>query len=835
MYKFDLTLHPKQAQVFKDKSRFKVMVCGRRFGKCNTYDTPVHKADGTIVKLGEIKPKDMILSFNSDNYQFEPKHVVSVTENGIQPTVTIKLRSGQSITSTLNHPHLVNNKWTEVGNIKIGDLVALTRTPPFGNEVRDFKELDALSMWLAEGSGFYFTNENKLVFDRFKEAMLHFKCDLTKANHSEERNLYWRYRSISGKKNGFADYLRSLNLFDKTSKTKFIPEFIYRLNEDCLARFLNGWFATDGCISKDGHIEIGLANENMVKQIRDLLMRFGIHGSIYHKIHNQTNKDGKPFESWTWRTKKSDAIIAFCDRIGALGKEEAVDRARAIALKSRGNCNEYIPISHDDFIKIASYEPVKAVTKGAYQMSVPLDMPRELLDELRNWRKQDHNRMSLKRFKKMHKWTNGQLDHLIENIIWEEVTEIIHNEPEMTYAMEVADNNTFVSDGIVTHNTVTCLSEIIFQALSKPNQKIWYVAPTYKQAKRLMWDELKKKIPKKFVKKFWEVELRMLLRNGSEISLFGADKPDGLRGSSLDLLCLDEYQDFKPGIFEKVLYPMLSDRRGRVVVAGTPKSYNLLYDLYIRGETPEWQKQGWKSWQFLTSDNPFIPLDEIEAARANLDPKSFRQEYMASFESVSGKVYYAFDRKLHASRFLPFNPKLPIWLGQDFNIDPMSTVVIQPQPNGQLWVVDEFHLPNTSTHELAEHLENRFFKPEIKKMVEIYPDPAGAFRGHTRGESDLDILRQMGFRKIYHRRKHPPVADRINAVNRMLMTASGDVQLFISNNCKELIKSLEQTIYKEGSRQVNKKLGTEHMADALGYPLEFRFPVIKKQIYGISR
>lgn len=378
-------------------------------------------------------------------------------------------------------------------------------------------------------------------------------------------------------------------------------------------------------------------------------------------------------------------------------------------------------------------------------------------------------------------------------------------------------------------------AEIIKEAFSNPKHKIWYVAPTYKQAKRLMWAELKQTIPANFIKYKSEVDLIIELKNGSEISLFGVDKPDGLRGSGINLLCMDEYQDFKPDIFEKVLYPTLTDRRGRVVVAGTPKSYNLLYDLYMRGFDPEWRKGGWKSWQFVTADNPFIPRDEIEAAYRNTDEKSFNQEYLASFETMQGKVYYAFDRKKHASDFLPFNPKLPIWIGQDFNIDPMSSVIIQPQPNGQIWVIDELFLRNTSTHEVAEALENKFFRPELKKKIEIYPDPAGSARGHTRGESDLDILRQQGFRKIFYKRKHPLVSDRINAVNRLLMTASGETRLFISSKCKHLITSLEQTIYKEGSREVNKKLGTEHMADALGYPIDFRFPVRKKAYYGISR
>lgn len=376
---------------------------------------------------------------------------------------------------------------------------------------------------------------------------------------------------------------------------------------------------------------------------------------------------------------------------------------------------------------------------------------------------------------------------------------------------------------------------MVKQAFANSNQIIWYVAPTYKQAKRLMWSELKSVIPPSFIKYKSEVDLIIELRNGSSISLFGVDKPDGLRGAGVNLLCMDEYQDFKPEIFEKVLYPTLTDRRGRVVVAGTPKSYNLLYELYMRGFDPEWSKDGWKSWQFVTADNPFIPADEIEAARRNLDPKSFDQEYMASFETMSGKVYYAFERKIHAKDFLPFNPNLPIWIGQDFNYDPMCSVILQPQPNGDIWVVDEIFLRSASTHELAETLEKKFYRREIKQKIEMYPDPAGAQVQHGYGKSDLQILSEMGFRKQFYRRKHPPVADRINAVNRLFMTAAGESRLYVSSHCKELIKSLEQTIYKEGTREVNKKLGVEHMVDALGYPLEFRFPVLKKQVYGLSR
>ncbi len=98
----------------------------------------------------------------------------------------------------------------------------------------------------------------------------------------------------------------------------------------------------------------------------------------------------------------------------------------------------------------------------------------------------------------------------------------------------------------------------------------------------------------------------------------------------------------------------------------------------------------------------------------------------------------------------------------------------------------------------------------------------------------MDILREKGFKRIKYRRKHPMVADRVNAVNRMLRDANGKVRLRIDEKCKHFIGALEQTIYKKGTREVDKSGGTEHSADAGGYAIELEFPVRKVEIGGIS-
>lgn len=376
--------------------------------------------------------------------------------------------------------------------------------------------------------------------------------------------------------------------------------------------------------------------------------------------------------------------------------------------------------------------------------------------------------------------------------------------------------------------------ELFKAATKKAKSLIWYVAPSYTMARDIMWDQLIELIPKRLIKKKNETKLSIKLINGATIQLKGADKPDSLRGRGVDFVVLDEYQDFKPGTWEKVIYPTLADKRGRALVIGTPKSYNHFYDLYMKGQDTE-KNPDWASWQFPTITSPFIPKSEIDAARENLDEKTFKQEFEASFETMSGRVYYPFSRKTHVGNY-PFDPRLPVLVGQDFNVDPMCSAIMQyHQKTGEIWIVDEIFRRSSNTDEVADELERLYWKHFAAKKIALYPDPAGKQRSSARGESDLQIFKEKGINHIYFRKKHPPVADRVNAVNSMLQSATGRIRLRVNSTCKNVIQSLEQTVYLPNSREVDKRHGAEHMADAVGYPMEYLFPVSKFKMAGVSR
>jgi hypothetical protein len=376
--------------------------------------------------------------------------------------------------------------------------------------------------------------------------------------------------------------------------------------------------------------------------------------------------------------------------------------------------------------------------------------------------------------------------------------------------------------------------ELTKAAFRKKKSLVWYVAPSYGMAKDIMWDELCEIIPNRLIKKKNETKMTIRLINGSVIQLKGADEPDSLRGRGVDFVVLDEFQDFKEGVWEEVVYPTLTDRQGKALIIGTPKAFNQLYGVWARGQSGEEHDSDWASWQFPTSTSPFIPKKEIEAARRNLHEKAFKQEYEASFETMSGRVYYAFDRKDHVGTY-NLDPHKPILIGMDFNVDPMSAVVMQwHKEKNQLWIVDEINMKQSNVSEIADEIEKRYWRQIKNKRVAVYPDPAGNNRNQGRGESNFDVLRSKGINKIIYRPKHPMVADRVNSVNSMLRAADGSIRLVVDKSCKETIKSLEQTLYKSGTATVDKSAGMEHMADALGYPIEFIFPAKRLSLMGAS-
>jgi hypothetical protein len=350
----------------------------------------------------------------------------------------------------------------------------------------------------------------------------------------------------------------------------------------------------------------------------------------------------------------------------------------------------------------------------------------------------------------------------------------------------------------------------------EPGRRVWFIAPTRSQGKGIVWDALKDRLIKlNWVTKINESELTITLRNDSEISIKSADAYDRMRGFSVDFAVFDEFADMDPDVWT-VVRPTLSDRQGHAMFIGTPKgTANWSKDIFDMARS---HPESWASWQYTTLAGGRVTAEEVDAARAEMDERTFRQEYEATFETFAGRIYYAFGEP--NIRPLKIDQPEVIYVGMDFNIDPMSACIGVRQGES-LHIVDEIRMFSSNTQEMAAELKERYPKSKIW----VYPDPASRQRKTSAGGStDLSILQNAGFIvKAPH--AHDAVRDGINAVNSRLCDARSQRHLFIDPKCKYTIESLERHAYKEGTSQPDKDSGYDHMTDALRYMISFLWPV----------
>ena len=363
-------------------------------------------------------------------------------------------------------------------------------------------------------------------------------------------------------------------------------------------------------------------------------------------------------------------------------------------------------------------------------------------------------------------------------------------------------------------------AELLKAAISGKNKNCFYCCPTYGMAKEIQWDMLIKMIPDEYVIKTNETSLTIKLINGSTISLKGAEKPNNLRGRALDFVVLDEFADMRPEAWFEVLRPSLSDRHSedsptRALFIGTPKGRNHFYDLWAKGVDGA---DEWDSFQYTTIEGGNVSASEIEQAKADLDERTFNQEYCAQFVTYAGLIYYNFERASSVVKFEDDGGVLH--LGMDFNTNPMSCLVALRKGNS-LICIDEIIIYGSNTDEMVKEIHQRY----PNRQIIIYPDPAARQRKTSAGgRTDLSILQNAGF-MTKAKQSHPAVRDRINAVNSRLKSGSGERHLFLTDKCKQAIKSLERQTYKEGTSQPNKDDGYDHANDALGYMVEHLFPI----------
>jgi hypothetical protein len=359
--------------------------------------------------------------------------------------------------------------------------------------------------------------------------------------------------------------------------------------------------------------------------------------------------------------------------------------------------------------------------------------------------------------------------------------------------------------------------------------EIFYVGPTNQQSLELMWEPLEEKLfHLKWDFKAHQSKQRFELSKKRKIYIIGAEKIRRIRGHKVFHFFGDEvaFWTTDPYVVWRAARPALSDFRGGSDWSTTPNGKGTAaYDFYL----DKLDQQDWGIHNWSSIDNPGMDPNEIISALRELDERSFRQEYMATWESFDGLAYYNFDENVHIKKQEPITDERPIILHFDFNVNPTTLILGQTYGERDPFLYSfkkEYSFKDSSTINTVKAFCDDFRKLKDSAHLKIRGDASGKNRSSNTGFADYkyvqDILRENGFSfQMEVQSKNPAIVDRVSHVNSYLKNVKGEHRIEIDPSMKDTIRDLSsQTL--EG-RMPSDKNNLGHKADALGYGIYWDF------------
>ncbi len=291
--------------------------------------------------------------------------------------------------------------------------------------------------------------------------------------------------------------------------------------------------------------------------------------------------------------------------------------------------------------------------------------------------------------------------------------------------------------------TVFAINQMIKSAVEdlqtgKKAPRYAYLAPLFKQAKTVAWDELKRLLIDFPDIKFNEAELRADFM-GARIQLYGADNPDTLRGIYLDGVILDEYAQMNPKMYSEVIRPALSDRKGWAVFIGTPKGKNEFYDLYHSAN----DKKGWKRFLFKASETGILDDEELELAKQDMADTEFEQEYECSWSAALRGAYYAkeIEAAYDEDRVgkVPYDPSKQVVTAWDLGVSDSTSIWFAQYDGKAINIIDYYE----SSGEGLPHYIDVLNHKEYRYGAHIAPHDI-VVREFSTGKSRKDLAFSLG-------------------------------------------------------------------------------------------
>lgn len=376
-------------------------------------------------------------------------------------------------------------------------------------------------------------------------------------------------------------------------------------------------------------------------------------------------------------------------------------------------------------------------------------------------------------------------------------------------------------------------------AMTHPGEDYFIAAPTRDQVKKIYWNDIKRLTFQSLqTKSPSETELIVHLDNDTRIHLIGLDRPERMEGQFWSGGGIDEIGNVKEDAWEVNIKPALDtynptrpDYRAWCDLLGVPEGagskYHELWDYSQLSGDPDWKGFTWFSADIL-------PPDVIASAKRTMSLKQYRQEYEASFETTSGRIYDDYSAKNITNETIAQHEQL--YWHHDFNFTPMSSgiAVRRVEKTGAkrdcILILDEIILTSAIARQSALEFCDKYKEHKNRRLL-LFGDPAGRAgekHGHQSDYTEIEaVLLQNGWtfeRKV--KNAAPAIRDRQNAVRAKIANAAGEVSLFVNPaKAKYAHKGLQTVQTKKGSSFLEEESETQHITTAIGYMVDYVWPI----------
>ncbi len=291
--------------------------------------------------------------------KMKPAKVAAIESNGRKPVYRLTTRLGRWTEATSNHPVLTAAGWEELGNVSPGTRIAVPRHLPAPAQTIEFAdaELVLLGALIADGSigggtPAYCYGPDSGIVDTVEAAARAFGTRFQPPRREARGYSYLSGGKGSGP-NPVTKILRHHGLMGLRSEEKFVPDAVFGLGEDQLARFLGVMYACDGhvyCSDRLAQIGYTTISERLARDVQHLLLRLGIVATIRtlkRPVYEGTGKVAREV-----RITSQESLRRFCELVTVIGKEEAQQRIldRLAAAPRSTNTDTLPPQIWDDVL-----------------------------------------------------------------------------------------------------------------------------------------------------------------------------------------------------------------------------------------------------------------------------------------------------------------------------------------------------------------------------------------------------------------------------------------------------------------------------------------------------